>query len=377
MSDWSSPSTLALLGAAGGFLDPNGGPASAVQLGMQGMMAGNQMQQQKAAAAIAQRKLTKQMEIEDTLRSLAEKHGADTVGFARALSGSQYPELIKLGIDMAKAKSVKSFIKGKDAEGNPTYYAGYNTGEMSPTGVTPSDRLMQINRGSQIDLADPYSGVAQKSLGVGIGPGQSAQLAQSQNQFNMSHALAQQNSALNQYKAAMDYNPEFQAQKAESIARAKTKGNISATAESNLPGATTAVKASIQAAQDLLDHPGFDISVGGKSPAGYLASFVPNTDAGDWKARFEQIEGKTYLGGIEALRGFGPVTEKEGLAAGQAYARLKRTTSQKEFLIANKEFQDAMKAGLAKIAGQAGAQTPDVTPINNFTDNKDGWGDLK
>jgi hypothetical protein len=374
---FDDPRVMALLGAGAGFLDPQGGLSEGFRNGMMGMQVGNQMQQQKASAAIAQRNLTKQMEIEDTLRSLADKHGADTVGFARALSGSQYPELIKLGIDMAKAKSVKSFIKGKDAEGNPTYYAGYNTGELSPTGVTPSDRLMQINRGSQIDLADPYSGVAQKSLGVGIGPGQSAQLAQSQNQFNMSHALAQQNSALNQYKTMMDYNPDYQAQKAESLARAKTRGNISATAESNLPGATTAVKASIQAAQDLVDHPGFGISVGGTSPIGYAASFLPNTDAGDWKARFEQIEGKSYLGGIEALRGFGPVTEKEGLAAGQAYSRLKRTTSKKEFLIANKEFQEAMKAGLAKIAGQAGAQTPDVTPINNFTDNKDGWGDLK
>ena len=203
---FDDPRVMALLGAGAGFLDPQGGLSAGFRNGMMGMQVGNQMQQQKASAAIAQRKLTKQMEIEDTLRSLADKHGADTVGFARALSGSQYPELIKLGIDMAKAKSVKSFIKGKDAEGNPTYYAGYNTGELSPTGVTPADRLMQINRGNQIDLSDPYSGVAQKSIGVGMSPGQSAQLAQSDRHFGASHALAQQNSALQQYKAT---RPEF------------------------------------------------------------------------------------------------------------------------------------------------------------------------
>ena len=369
MSDWSSPSTLALLGAAGGFLDPNEGPASAARLGMQGLMAGNQMQQQKAAAAIAQRKLTKQMEIEDTLRSLAEKHGADTVGFARALSGSQYPELIKLGIDMAKAKSVKSFIKGKDAEGNPTYYAGYNTGELSPTGVTPSDRLMQINRGSQIDLADPYSGVAQKSLGVGISPGQSAQLAQSQNQFNMSHALAQQNSALNQYKAAMDYNPEFQAQKAGSIAGAKVQATNAAQAKLDLPQVIEQGEQTIKLVDDLLNHPGFNVSVGAKSPLGKVASFVPGTDAASFDIASKQMLGKQFLEAFQTLKGGGQITEIEGKKATEAMSRMSTSNSQEEYIKSAKEFQSIIRQGIDRAKSKAGVQT---TPSY-----QDGWGDLK
>lgn len=199
---FSDPMTLALLGASAGFLDPRGGMMGGFQGALQGMQAGNQMKQLAAQQQMAAMKLQKQMEVQDYLKKLsASPHASDPVSMGNALINSGHQELMTLGANLLKSKTVKSFMKGLDQNNNPTYYAGYSTGEVSPTGVTPAEKLMQINRGSQIDLANPYTGDAHKSIGVGMAPGQAAQLAQSANQFNMSHALAQQNSALARYKA--------------------------------------------------------------------------------------------------------------------------------------------------------------------------------
>lgn len=199
---FSDPMTLALLGASAGFLDPRGGMMGGFQGALQGMQAGNQMKHIAAQQNMAAMKLQKQMEVQDYLKRLAaSSQASDPVSFGNELIKSGHIELMTLGANLLKSKTAKSFLKGLDQNGNPTYYTGYSTGEVSPTGVTPAEKLMQINRGSQIDLANPYTGDAHKSIGVGIAPGQAAQLAQSANQFNMSHALAQQNSALERYKA--------------------------------------------------------------------------------------------------------------------------------------------------------------------------------
>ena len=199
---WLTPQRMALLGAAAGFLDPNGGTIAGFHGAMNGLQIGNQMKQLAAQKQMAAMKLQKQMEVQDYLKRLAaSSQASDPVSFGNELIKSGHIELMTLGANLLKSKTAKSFLKGLDQNGNPTYYTGYSTGEVSPTGVTPAEKLMQINRGSQIDLANPYTGDAHKSIGVGMAPGQAAQLAQSANQFNMSHALAQQNYALARYKA--------------------------------------------------------------------------------------------------------------------------------------------------------------------------------
>lgn len=365
---WDSPSTLALLGASAGFLDPRvGGPAAGFRGAMEGMHAGNQIQQQRFANDELKNKLARKLEIENMLRQLSVQHGGDMVGMSKALTSSPYPELIKLGIDLAKAKTVRSYIKGEGPDGKPTYYAGYNTGELSPTGITPSEKLMQINRGSQIDLANPYTGDAQKSLGVGISPGQSAQLAQSQNQFNMSHALAQQNSALNQYKTMMDYNPEFQAQKAWNIAGAKVQATNRAQAAIDLPKVVEQGEQTIKLIDDLLKHPGFNISVGAKSPVGKVASFVPGTDAASFDIASKQMLGKQFLEAFETLKGGGQITEIEGEKATQAMSRMNTSNSQEEYIKSARELQDIIKKGINRTKQKAGVTTTESKPDNG------GW----
>ena len=201
------PKTIGLLAASAGFLDPRGGIMGGVASGLGAYAAANQMKSMQAIAEMNQRKLLRQLQLENHLQELTQKHGNDPNSFSKALMSSPYPEAIKLGIDLSKARQVKQFLKTTDDQGNPVYKPGFNTGEVGDSVAPISEKLMQINRGSQIDLADPYTGQAKKSLAMGIDPGKIAQLDQSERHFGASHALAQQNAALNQYKAFM---PKYQ-----------------------------------------------------------------------------------------------------------------------------------------------------------------------
>lgn len=365
---FSDPMTLALLGASAGFLDPRGGMMGGFQGALQGMQAGNQMKHIAAQQNMAAMKLQKQMEVQDYLKKLsASPHASDPVSMGNALINSGHQELMTLGANLLKSKTVKSFMKGLDQNNNPTYYAGYSTGEVSPTGVTPAEKLMQINRGSQIDLANPYTGDAHKSIGVGIAPGQAAQLAQSANQFNMSHALAQQNSALNQYKAMMDYNPDFQAQKAASVEGAKLGAKNKVQAQSDLPKIINQGEQTIKLVDDMLSHPGFNISVGAKSPVGKVASFIPGTDAASFDIAQKQMLGKQFLEAFETLKGGGQITQIEGEKATQAMSRMNTSNSQEEYKKAAREFQDIIRQGINRAKDKAGVKSS----------YDDGWGEVR
>lgn len=198
---FSDPMTLALLGASAGFLDPNGGMMGGFQGALQGMQAGNQMKTQAAQSQMAARKLQKQIEIENYMKSLSAKHGSNLQGLLQEGMTSGIPEV--MGTMSKIASGLKGqYLRSQGPDGQGTYQYANNIGQVSPTGIPLApEKLMQINRGSQIDLANPFTGEAQKSLAVGMAPGESARLAQSDRHFVASHGLAQQNSALARYQA--------------------------------------------------------------------------------------------------------------------------------------------------------------------------------
>lgn len=202
---WLTPQRMALLGAAAGFLDPNGGTIAGFHGAMNGLQIGNQMKQLAAQQQMAAMKLQKQMEVQDYLKRLAASPKAsDPVSMGNALINSGHQELMTLGANLLKSKTAKSFLKGLDQNGNPTYYTGYSTGEVSPTGVTPAEKLMQVNEGNQITARNPYN-FAQTGSAVPIkmSQGEAARLSQQERQFGMSHGLAQQNAALAQQNSAL------------------------------------------------------------------------------------------------------------------------------------------------------------------------------
>jgi len=365
---FSDPMTLALLGASAGFLDPNGGMMGGFQGALQGMQAGNQMKTQAAQSQMAARKLQKQIEIENYMKSLSAKHGSNLQGLLQEGMTSGIPEV--MGTMSKIASGLKGqYLRSQGPDGQGTYQYANNIGQVSPTGIPLApEKLMQINRGSQIDLANPFTGEAQKSLAVGMAPGESARLAQSDRQFGASHGLAQQNSAINQYKTMMEMNPEFLAQKAGMIEGAKFGAKNQAQAQIDLPQVVQQGEQTIKLVDDMLNHPGFNISVGAKSPVGKVASFIPGTDAASFDIAQKQMVGKQFLEAFETLKGGGQITQIEGEKATQAMSRMNTSNSQEEYIKAAREFQNIIRSGINRAKQKAGVQS------NSFAD---GWGDLK
>lgn len=365
---FSDPMTLALLGASAGFLDPNGGMMGGFQGALQGMQAGNQIKNQAAQSQMTARKLQKQIEIEDYMKSLSAKHGNNLQGFLQEGMTSGIPEVMSTVSKIASGLKGQ-YLRSQGPDGQGTYQYANNIGQVSPTGIPLApEKLMQINRGSQIDLANPFTGEAQKSLSVGMAPGEAARLSQQERQFGMTHALNLDNSAINKYKTMMEMNPEFLAQKAGMIEGAKFGAKNQAQAQIDLPQVVQQGEQTIKLVDDMLNHPGFNISVGAKSPVGKVASFIPGTDAASFDIAQKQMVGKQFLEAFESLKGGGQITQIEGEKATQAMSRMNTSNSQEEYIKAAREFQNIIRSGINRAKQKAGVQS------NSFAD---GWGDLK
>ena len=114
-------------------------------------------------------------------------------------------------------------------------------------------------------------------------------------------------------------------------------------------------------------HPGFEDVVGATWRPG--ARFIPGTNAADFDAYLEQVEGGAFLEAYERLKGTGQITEVEGQKATRAITRMKRSVSETEFVKAAREFQGIIQSALdraaqreAKLKGTAPAG-PRRTPV--------------
>lgn len=194
------PMTLALLGASAGFLDPRGGMMAGFQGAMHGMNLGDQMQQQGIQQQMLAKKLQRQIQTEDYMRQLAQKHAGNPMAMAKEAITSGDPAVIQMGLNIAKGLGTK-YLQSQDASGNVVHAIGNNFGDITNTDSRVPTKLMQVNEGNQITFRNPYTGQSNGSVGVGMSPGEAARLSQSEIQFGMSHNLAQQNSALERYKA--------------------------------------------------------------------------------------------------------------------------------------------------------------------------------
>lgn len=386
------PRMMGLLGLGSGLLSASGSSpreitlgeamGQGLQSGMIGMQQGMGMQMQQQhlkaienEARMKEQKLARQMEIDDYLRrSVGGGDTNDPIALGKAMIGSGYQELIPIGANLLKTKQAKSFIKGLDDKGQPTYYTGYSTGEVSPTGVTPAEKLMQINQGSQIGLANPYTGEIQRAVGVGMAPGEAARLAQSERHFGQSQDLARQNAFLQQEKLRLELDPEYQARKAELIAQGRERGQIQAKAKADLPNAIMQGEQTIQLVDDLLQHPGFSVSVGKSAPLGSLQSYIPGTQAASFDIALKQLKGKQFLEAFESLKGGGQITQIEGEKATQAMSRMEKANTEAEFIKASREFQDILRRGVNRAKMRAGGQPESVQKPAAFND---GWGELR
>jgi len=372
INNFMNPNMMALLGAAQGLLQSSGASprqitmgealGNGLQGGMQGMqqgmdmkMRGQHMEAIKNEAQMKQNKLLRDMEIQEYLRkNVGGGDSNDPVDLGKKLISSGYQELIPMGTQLLKSKTAKSFIKGLDDKGQPTFYTGYSTGEVAPTGVTPAEKLMQINRGSQIDLANPYTGQAQTSLGVGMSPGQAASLSQAERHFGQSQGLAQQKFALDQLRTAMEMDPKYQASKAGMIAAGKESALNQVKSTQELPRVIQQGEQTIKLVDDLLNHPGFKMSVGKSAPIGSALSLVPGTDSASFDIALNQLKGKQFLEAFESLKGGGQITQIEGEKATQAMSRMEKANTEDEFIRASREFQSIIQQGIGRAKAKAG-----------------------
>lgn len=110
-------------------------------------------------------------------------------------------------------------------------------------------------------------------------------------------------------------------------------------------------------------HPGFEDVVGATWRPG--ARFFSGTNAADFDAYLEQVEGGAFLEAYERLKGTGQITEVEGQKATRAITRMKRSVSEPEFVKAAREFEGIIRSALARaderearLKGTAPRRTP-------------------
>jgi hypothetical protein len=123
--------------------------------------------------------------------------------------------------------------------------------------------------------------------------------------------------------------------------------------------------------KELVSHPGFETSVGRKGISyGFGLTNNPlfeGTDASDWQARFKEVQGQSFLQGIENLRGMGALSNQEGEAATKAIQRMSTSQSEKEFRTAANDFNEIIKRGVDRNRVKLGQEPLYKTPAASET----------
>lgn len=384
MVDFTDPRTMALLGFGSALLQQSGasprpislseGVGGAFQGGLQGAQAAYGFQGQELLKRKMHDEALQRIEAQEFLKQ-HQQAGTDPRTLIQAAAMSGNPALMGMAKTMSsslpKVKTTEKVMKDGNAYTRPVFDDG-SFGAVSDMPVAA--QMSFQNLGDKTIGLNPYTGQPLAQFAQGISPGQSASLAQSDrhhaNSMGMQRAnlgLQQENAAFNRQIQAMQLDPEFQAAKAAAIAGGRTQGTNQAQATADLPRVVQQGEQTIKLVNDLLQHPGFGVSVGKTAPVGSLAAMVPGTNASSFDIALNQLKGKQFLEAFESLKGGGAITEIEGQKAQQAMSRMEKSNTEEEFTKASREFQGIIQQGINRAKSKAGQQ-----PTFN-----DGWGDLR
>lgn len=116
-------------------------------------------------------------------------------------------------------------------------------------------------------------------------------------------------------------------------------------------------------------HPGFEDAVGATWKPGFR--FIPGTNAANFMARFDQINGQAFLEAFETLKGGGAITEPEGVKGTQAISRARIAQSEAEFISAMRDLQSVVRKGVenAKRKASLGPAAPGGAPAAGVDTN--------
>ena len=385
---------LAALMAAGSSMLQSSGPSrvpigfgqalgSAFPAAQQAYMGAENAQYMRMAQQDKQRELLKKIEGDTLIKNLIDKQQStgepfNVKSFGQELIKSGNPYAIQVGMNYIKAAPKVKGMNKVMVDGQASFQPYFDDGTFGATSDLPAaEKLMQINRGNQIDLANPYTGQSQTSLSMGMSPGESARIAQSDRHFSASHGLARENSQraaansdwVRQVKM-MEMNPEYLSQRASAIEQGKMGTRNQLEAQAGLQQTLDQGNETIDLIDSLISHPGFGLSVGKTAPIGSMASFIPGTQAASFDATLRQIKGKNFLQAFETLKGGGQITEIEGIKATEAMSRMEKANTEEDFIKSAQEVKNIIKKGMERAKSKAG-----ISSTSSAVD--DGWGELE
>lgn len=148
----------------------------------------------------------------------------------------------------------------------------------------------------------------------------------------------------------------------------KGLGTSQADAVTSLPAAKQMVEKASAAIDDVILDPNIDAILGTPSFSGLLQKgglggltqfmgefgVVPGSPAAEAAAKLSFVGSQAYLQGIQALKGFGPVTQKEGDAAKEAVANLSRLRDPKAIIAELRRLQTSLRNYYAALEQEAG-----------------------
>lgn len=136
-------------------------------------------------------------------------------------------------------------------------------------------------------------------------------------------------------------------QAAADTARGTAAGKAEAERQQNAPAAIAKAESAIALIDDVMNDPNLASITGmvqGRLP--------PMSQAGtDLNVKIEQIKGKAFLEAFESLKGGGQITEREGIAAQNAIARLQRAQSTEAYKAALADLKAVIQGGLDRARG--------------------------
>lgn len=156
---------------------------------------------------------------------------------------------------------------------------------------------------------------------------------------------------------------------AAETAGGRIEGENAANAASNLSGNLAQADQSIALIDSIISDPalaGITGMVQGRLP--------PMTQAGtDLNVKIKQLQGKAFLEAFESLKGGGAITEREGVAATEAMARLDRAQSTAEYVAALTELRNIMQTGAERARASAGQSGTTPAATTGLTDDDMQW----
>lgn len=157
------------------------------------------------------------------------------------------------------------------------------------------------------------------------------------------------------------YDPSTMGAVAQAKGAGLAEGTAQGTAAAEVPAAQISADRVHGLVEGLRNHPGLPDAVGGMKG---LVPPVPGTEQGDFINALDQATNNAFMEARTALKGAGQITDYEGKKAESAIARMKRSTSRKEFMSALDDFDSAIESGMKKLKARAGQKE---------TTTSDGW----